>query len=1047
MHTKAREVFESLVYSQEEEDAFGRILLLLGEAGAGKTYLTRFFRTFLHSYDLGYFSYIQFSPAAIQRYDQYILQKVISSFDEPLLTPSQPGTALQRLSDGLARFLPAGRIQRVQEAETGEELGDLVSELADCLVDGQNLAHVGMDVLRALLYLQCNVPSIRIKVTRYLRGEELSSYDRNSLGGIAPNQENSDALQRIRDLVYIVKNVLGRVVVICFDELEVIGHHEDLSVRMIHIFDFIKHLAEIPGLVTLLSFHQVTYELSISESLPRSVRARIEYAPTPAILTGERTKEEAREIINCRLHHLCASKDVPYTESNGVEPIPAEVFESFSRRTTRALLQDADNYRRACIKAGKILTDWSLEEVSNSFSEEANHHSPTRLTEVWDDFLDSTDHKVPDSEEELCELLAKSIVSCGAELNRYDAFSVEIEPAAKVFQVNFPQSGEAEQPLMVTLCDGNLTGKNGLASQLRKAREMAMDQGLRLVVVRSSPFPRLAKAQANIEVKKILAQEGRRTIVQSSDWRKMVALEAFRREHQGPDFLQFLVQQQPLTNLECIRNILEWDSLIFIETPSPNPKETSVSSTPSYSHDSKKTLESAPRSSNWKKPDSREVGSIITQQEWKQGREDGSVRSVDIDEMEIGVRSSNKSRTAVLVDPQCFKRHAAFIGATGSGKTTLALQLLEQLMYRGVSGILVDRKGDLAGYRQPGVWSHSVEDARQDDFRARLQQKLDVVVYTPGHPEGCSLNLPLLPANVMDLSDFDRQQAVRASTDALTGMMNYGKSQKAQGKYAVLRRALQQLIEQPDRISAHELLAFVKEEDADFVADLGPLAKFIGDLALDLEILISNKKLLLDGGGELLSAAALLGKGPNYAADRNRLSIICTKFLGEAEEFFWISQLLMEVYRWGAKNPSASLQAVIFMDEADKYLPASRQPATKQPIENLLRRARSMGIGVFLATQNPGDFDYRARDNVLSWFVGHLTQATGIEKLRALFGESNGDVSGLAGQAPGQFHMLHEKRVHCIEAHRNAVLLPSQIAEEEILRLAADGLKAASELG
>jgi hypothetical protein len=35
----------------------------------------------------------------------------------------------------------------------------------------------------------------------------------------------------------------------------------------------------------------------------------------------------------------------------------------------------------------------------------------------------------------------------------------------------------------------------------------------------------------------------------------------------------------------------------------------------------------------------------------------------------------------------------------------------------------------------------------------------------------------------------------------------------------------------------------------------------------------------------------------------------------------------------------------------------------------------------------------------------------------------------------GEFHFLHEGRVQAIKAHMNAVPLPSQVADEEILEL------------
>ena len=52
-----------------------------------------------------------------------------------------------------------------------------------------------------------------------------------------------------------------------------------------------------------------------------------------------------------------------------------------------------------------------------------------------------------------------------------------------------------------------------------------------------------------------------------------------------------------------------------------------------------------------------------------------------------------------------------------------------------------------------------------------------------------------------------------------------------------------------------------------------------------------------------------------------------------------MAQFLLVLDRWRAKNPSQMLQAVFLFDEADLYLPAVRQPATKAPMESLLRRA------------------------------------------------------------------------------------------------------------
>ena len=59
----------------------------------------------------------------------------------------------------------------------------------------------------------------------------------------------------------------------------------------------------------------------------------------------------------------------------------------------------------------------------------------------------------------------------------------------------------------------------------------------------------------------------------------------------------------------------------------------------------------------------------------------------------------------MALDPAELTRHAAFLGASGSGKTTVALAIIEQLLLRGIPAILIDRKGDLCRYARarPGL--------------------------------------------------------------------------------------------------------------------------------------------------------------------------------------------------------------------------------------------------------------------------------------------------------------------------------------------------------
>ena len=69
-------------------------------------------------------------------------------------------------------------------------------------------------------------------------------------------------------------------------------------------------------------------------------------------------------------------------------------------------------------------------------------------------------------------------------------------------------------------------------------------------------------------------------------------------------------------------------------------------------------------------------------------------------------------------------------------------------------------------------------------------------------------------------------------------------------------------------------------------------------------------------------------------------------------------------------------------DEADLYIPANAKPATAEPLQSLLKRARSAGLGIMLATQSPGDLDYKSRDQITSWFIGRVREDTALRKLQ-----------------------------------------------------------------
>ena len=198
---------------------------------------------------------------------------------------------------------------------------------------------------------------------------------------------------------------------------------------------------------------------------------------------------------------------------------------------------------------------------------------------------------------------------------------------------------------------------------------------------------------------------------------------------------------------------------------------------------------------------------------------------------------------------------------------------------------------------------------------------------------------------------------------------------------------------------------------------------------------MNNKQLLTEG--EALDIDALLGTGTHVRPGRVRMSVISTRFLDSSKVDFWVSQLLVAVSRWCARSPQPRLQAVFLFDEADVYLPAgTRQPATKAPMEDLLKRARSAGVGMFLATQSPGDFDYRCKENVRTWLIGRVKEPRAIEKLKPMLAASKGGAADkLAGQSAGEFYLVREASVMAVRSDES-FMRTEQLSENQIVQLA-----------
>ncbi len=110
------------------------------------------------------------------------------------------------------------------------------------------------------------------------------------------------------------------------------------------------------------------------------------------------------------------------------------------------------------------------------------------------------------------------------------------------------------------------------------------------------------------------------------------------------------------------------------------------------------------------------------------------------------------------------------------------------------------------------------------------------------------------------------------------------------------------------------------------------------DLAMRLNNLLAAPGFEAWTEGEPLDAGKLL----YTASGQPRVSVLSIAHLNDAERMFFVTLLLNEVIAWMRAQPgTASLRAILYMDEVFGYLPPVANPASKQLLLTLLKQARA----------------------------------------------------------------------------------------------------------
>jgi hypothetical protein len=1070
VHAKARRKFNDLldaVIAGRGSRSQARIVLFHGQSGAGKTHLIRALRTSAHRAGKAYFGYAQMTPD-VSDYADYYLRRLINSLEKPYDPDGGGPSALSRLTNRLvgdAQVLDAGELAELRDAQLDEAtLARFITELADDIVASPKFCDQELDinVVRALLYLQRADPRIDQRVRQYISGRQLNALSQQAVSALDPNTGDGRAFEIIESFGKLMWAVDRAALAFCIDQVEDLRFFDNAEERFQKaVRDLIQIANRVPTAVILISCLGDFYD-QVRGVLAQSYIDRIEKSG-PVALLENRTSEEARLIISRRLQHGAATSGKGPSFPDASKFFSPQFFEEFSGLSTRRLLEHAQARLRAKADAEPERLDPTPVPTSPggfistlaaalgfgaapALAPEAAPGADFRAN--WERFSSNCEAEMPPDDDGLLDVLSTALALARDEWGASIYLSMgrpQLGDTPALDVVVKHKSGQV-QDARIFVCNRSTQG-GGFKRQLDKV--LAAMKGKACFLLRASEFPPNKKNQTAQAYRKFREAGGRSLLMPIPDWERMMAVREFHARHrQEAGFSNWFEQAKLLSGLAPIVHLLRLD-LLGRQLPGLGGDGVPTLSVIEGGAEATATLpERGPAV-----PAHVDGPALADWTGWGGGgasEDDELPLSVILDENASGASSIHAGREiggrgkAITLNKDVLKRHAAVLGGSGSGKTTLALCLIEQLLLKGIPAVLIDRKGDLCSYANPDVWrANDNEFSERRGDREKLADTIDVAVYTPGRASGRPISITLLPNGINELPDHEQQLLANLSAAALGDMLHLKNSATHQKQSGTLSVALRILGARHSReVTLADLIHLLEDEDpelSDLTQRMDPSGKIRRDLVGQLDSLRHRNAALFEVGGEPLRMDALLGLGPYARSDgRTRLSIIYTGFLGDNENIlFWISQFLSEALRFCQRNPNDELQAVVMFDEADLYIPANSKPATAEPLQSLLKRARSAGLGLMLATQSPGDLDYKSRDQITSWFIGRVREDTALRKLKAAFQSESGldPAVVLPGQTVGEFHLVQEGLVRSLKAQRS-LIMAEQVPFDRIEQLA-----------
>jgi hypothetical protein len=427
---------------------------------------------------------------------------------------------------------------------------------------------------------------------------------------------------------------------------------------------------------------------------------------------------------------------------------------------------------------------------------------------------------------------------------------------------------------------------------------------------------------------------------------------------------------------------------------------------------------------------------------------------------EYDLQSGTRLDKPVHYDARDLTTHAVCVGMTGSGKTGLCFDLLEEAALDRVPVILIDPKGDMTNLllqfpdllpenflpwidqdeaRRKGkspeelaaataeLWKNGLADWGIAPERiGQLKAAAEFMIYTPGSDAGIPVNiLGSLAAPAPD-SDDDAEavrERITGTVSALLGLIGIDADPVKSRESILLSGIFEHFWREGNDLDLASLIGSIQKPPMRQIGvfDVNTFfpEKERFELAMSFNALLASPAFQSWLSGEALDIGRML-----YTDDaRPRVCIFSLAHLPDNERMFFVTLLIESVLVWTRAQPgTSSLRAMLYFDEVFGYLPPVSEPPSKRPLMTMLKQARAFGVGCVLVTQNPVDLDYKALTNTGTWFIGKLQaerdKARVLEGLKSAISEAGGSDAGVdfdtiiskLGNRVFLMHNVHEDR-------------------------------------